>query len=125
MSDEKDVAAQIDSTKRDVDKLVTSGGMQKALELALNVPIAKDEKLKSLSTGVVMTVLAAVKEADIAKMVDSLSEADRSTAMKFVYRGMSLPGNSAPYNQLLKWHSALYDKDGPGSIMRVLVDKNL
>ena len=67
-------------------------------------------------------VLSGVKEAEIAKTVDGLSQEERSAAMKFVYRGMATGQNCT---QMLKWHSALYDKDGAGSIMRVLVDRNL
>ena len=67
-------------------------------------------------------VLSAVKEAEIAKTIEGMSQEERLNAMKFVYRGMATGQNCT---QLLKWHSALYDKDGTGSIMRVLVDRNL
>jgi hypothetical protein len=67
-------------------------------------------------------VLSAVKEAEIAKTIEGMSQEERLNAMKFVYRGMATGQNCT---QLLKWHSALYDKDGAGSIMRVLVDRNL
>ena len=73
-------------------------------------------------TQTVVGVLAGVKEADIGKILDSLSADERVNAMKFVYRGMATGQNCT---QLLKWHSAIYDKDGAGSIMRVLVDRNL
>ena len=55
----------------------------------------------------VSTVLSAVKEADIAKTIDGLSAEERVAAMKFVYRGMATGQNCT---QLLRWHSALYDK---------------
>ena len=73
-------------------------------------------------TQAVTGVLSGVKEADIGKTLDSLSADERVGAMKFVYRGMATGQNCT---QLLKWHSAIYDKDGAGSIMRVLVDRNL
>ena len=73
-------------------------------------------------TQVVVGVLSGIKEADIGKTLDSLSADERVAAMKFVYRGMATGQNCT---QLLKWHSAIYDKDGAGSIMRVLVDRNL
>jgi len=122
MSDEKENPAQVDAGKKEVEKLVTTGNLPKALQAALAIPIPKDEKLKLSVTQCVSGVLSAVKEADIAKTIDGLSVEERSAAMKFVYRGMATGQNCT---QMLKWHAALYDKDGAGSIMRVLVDRNL
>jgi len=125
MSDEKevgDVSGQVDAGKKEVDKLVATGNLQQALHTALGLPTAKDEKIKLTLTQTVVGVLSGVKEADIGKTLDALSADERVNAMKFVYRGMATGQNCT---QLLKWHSAIYDKDGAGSIMRVLVDRNL
>lgn len=69
------------------------------------------------------SVLGSIKDTDIAKTIDGLSDEERQSAMKFVYRGMAIGGQN--YTALLKWHGALYDKDGVGSILRTIVDRNL
>ena len=46
MSDEKEVAGQVDSGKKEVDKLISTGNLPKALQAALALPIPKDDKLK-------------------------------------------------------------------------------
>lgn len=45
-----------------------------------------------------------------------------ATLLKYVYRCMEKAGQN--YASLLKWHERIVEKDGPGAIMRVLVDRN-
>lgn len=58
----------------------------------------------------------------MAKVIDSLTEDERSNTMKYIYRAMASAQNCTA---LLKWHSALTDKDGVGIVMRVLVDRKI
>jgi hypothetical protein len=55
----------------------------------------------------VSSVLAAIKDADVSKILDALDETERSTLMKYVYRGMATGQNCTA---LLKWHGAIVDK---------------
>lgn len=70
----------------------------------------------------VSSILNAIKDADMSKILDSLSEEERTATMKYIYRAMSSGQNCAA---LLKWHNALTDKDGAGIVMRVLVDRKI
>jgi len=120
MSDE---SAETDSVRKEIERLVTSGSVGKALSTALSAAVPKDEKIKNSLTISVCSVLSSIKENEILKNVESLSEEERSNLLKFVYRGMAVGGQNC--TQLLKWHAAVVDKDGVGSIMRVLSDRNL
>jgi hypothetical protein len=51
--------------------------------------------------------LNAVKDSDIAKTLESLSETERDAAMKYVYRAMDLGLNC---NKMLLWHEKLHEK---------------
>ena len=66
--------------------------------------------------------LTGVKEADLGKTLESLSDTEIDTALKFVYWGLST-GQNAPI--LLKWHAAIVDKAGVGSVMRTLTERKV
>jgi len=89
--------------------------------VAINNPArnTKAQDVKDLASAVVCFVLNSVKDADIQKIIDQLTEDERTNAMKYVYKGMATGQNC---NKLLQWHQSLTDKDGIGVIMRVLVD---
>jgi hypothetical protein len=55
----------------------------------------------------VSAVLGAIKDADVTKVLDALSDNERSILMKYVYRGMATGQNCTA---LLKWHGAIVDK---------------
>lgn len=69
---------------------------------------------------VVVSVLTAVKEADINKNIDSLNPDELDVLMKFIYKGLEDGENST---SLLKWHAAATAKGGLGSIVRALAER--
>lgn len=66
-------------------------------------------------------VIAAVPDKDISRMLEQLSHDDWDLLMKYLYRAMASAGKTSP--ALLKWHGALSELAGIGSIVRVLTDK--
>jgi actin related protein 2/3 complex subunit 5 len=70
----------------------------------------------------VVRALVLVKEADMAKTLESLGDAEVDAALKYVYWGLSSGQNAT---SLLKWHAALIEKNGVGSIMRVLTERKV
>jgi hypothetical protein len=61
------------------------------------------------------------RDTNPAATVGGLKEQQLDVAMKYIYKGMEIaPDTSAA---LLKWHEAVFEKGGIGSIMRVLTDR--
>ena len=58
--------------------------------------------------------LTTIKEADMQKTLDSLTDAEVDTALKYVYWGLSTGTNATT---LLKWHGSIIEKAGTGCIM--------
>lgn len=124
MSEEKDVSvsAEVAKITREADQFAASGNYLKALQKAISAPFGKDDK--NGGTICVNSILGSVKEAEISKFVDALSEEERINAMKYIYKAMALDKLTNGLT-LLKWHSTIFDKDGVGVIMRVLIDRKL
>jgi actin related protein 2/3 complex subunit 5 len=79
-------------------------------------------KQRIKNTTIVMEVLNSIKASDIPSLVESLDAEQQDVLMKYIYRGMSLPGS---YNSgvLLNWHEKLTEVAGLGSIVRVFTDR--
>jgi len=93
--------------------------MKKALE---NPPLAaKNKETKKKSADVVAQVLTNTKEADIAKVVDSLDVEELDILMKYIYRCMESGEHDS--KSLFKWHEKVLEKSGMGSIVRVLTER--
>jgi len=123
MAEDREIRGEIEKVKQEAESLLSQSAYLKALQIAVNAPTgAKTDEVKDLAAGTVSNILNAVKEADISKIIDSLSEDERSSTMKYLYRAMA-SGQNCP--ALLKWHEKLVDKDGIGVIMRVLVDRKI
>jgi actin related protein 2/3 complex subunit 5 len=115
-----DVAAVCSKT----DSLISGNNFLEALKTAIATPPSgsKDEELKKKFTDNVLRVFEVIKEADIQKCVDDLDDEQRTTAMKYVFKGLATGKNCAA---LLKWHQTLTEKCGLGIIMRTMVDRKL
>eukprot|EP01097_Dermamoeba_algensis_P009295 TRINITY_DN650_c0_g1_i1.p1 TRINITY_DN650_c0_g1~~TRINITY_DN650_c0_g1_i1.p1 ORF type:complete len:161 (-),score=47.75 TRINITY_DN650_c0_g1_i1:101-538(-) len=116
-------ADNLSKREANVNKLLSTSKTLDALKATLeNPPIGtKDQNIIDKSTAVTVAVLTAVKETDIQKHVDSLSDDEQNILMKYVYKGMENGENST---SLLKWHSTLVEKSGLGLIIRALSDRN-
>jgi len=121
MADEKEIESQIDRIKNEAETLLSQSNTLKALQVAITAPtgkLAEGKPDKAATT--VANILNAIKDNETNKVLEALSQDDRTAVMKFVYRGMA---QGAQCNALLKWHSTLFEKDGVGIIMRVLADR--
>mmetsp|Transcript_1555 Transcript_1555/g.5483 ORF Transcript_1555/g.5483 Transcript_1555/m.5483 type:complete len:141 (-) Transcript_1555:117-539(-) len=105
-----------------VNTALNSGRTSDALQEALRKPPygIRDEKVKADSTELVSSVLLAIKPADIGKNLDSLSELQLDTLVKYIYRGLATYENSNAY---LIWHEKAVAKAGLGSIVRAMAEK--
>ena len=72
----------------------------------------------------VIKALAAVKEADVPKVLEEVHKTHGGygvdNVMKYVCRGLAEAEACAI---LLKWHSAIVERDGFGPIVRVMTDR--
>jgi len=120
MAEEKDVQREIESIRSQAEGFLQQSNFLKALQVAITAPNG-GSKDQDTAAQTVSNVLNGIKEADMGKILDQLSEDERVHVLRFTYRGMALAQNCAP---LLRWNNAIYDKDGAGAIMRVLVNRN-
>jgi len=121
MTDEKEVDSQIEKIKGEAESLLSQSNPLKALQVAITAPATKLSEGKSDKIAVTIgNILTSIKDSETNKYLDSLNLDERTNLMKFVYRGMA---QGASCGALLKWHAALFEKDGVGIIMRVLTDR--
>jgi len=131
-NEEKDVDAQIAKICDDIQGFLQSASFVKAIQLGISAPTPKQVEGKTDKLASQMaTLLTKIASPDgkqlkdgetdpVPKFIEGLSADERAGVLKYVYRGMAVGANCPA---LLRWHSAIVDKDGHGSIMRVLVSK--
>ena len=85
--------------------------------------LSKVPETKQANADVVSGVLQNIGEGDIQKQIDGLSTDECDTLMKYLYKLMGDSGNTDRNGVLLKWHSKLVEKTGPGSIVRSMTDR--
>jgi actin related protein 2/3 complex subunit 5 len=108
-------------SEREVNDLVMQKNYSKALDLSLsNPPFTGTEDDKKKSASVVHNVLQA-SYADSTKLVEALSNEQRDTLMKYIYKALETGTNT---QSLLAYHKSLSDVGGTGVIVRALVDRN-
>ena|SRR3989338_6395722 len=101
-----------------------------------NPPIGcEDQAVKDRSFQLVWQCLNGIKAADIKKHVDSLSDDQANTLMKYIYRGMSFDESAGSEDAmaqrtratqcagLLTWHAAVLAKTGHGAIVRAIAQR--
>ncbi|KAH9936908.1 arp2/3 complex subunit [Amylocystis lapponica] len=81
---------------------------------------------KNLTLQTLVSILNSTKAAEIAGVVKSLSPDDQDTLMKYLYKGMALPGwGDVSGSVLLGWHEKLTEAAGVGCIVRAMTDRRL
>jgi len=121
MADEKEIESQIEKIKSEAEGLLSQSNPLKALQVAITAPAPRLAEGKSDKIAVTIgNILTNIKDNETGKYVDTLNLDERTNLMKFIYRGMAQGSNCGA---LLKWHAALFDKDGVGVIMRVATDR--
>ncbi|KAH9990862.1 arp2/3 complex subunit [Russula vinacea] len=84
------------------------------------------EEAKNLTLQTVVTVLNSTKATDIPNVVRSLPPEAQDNLMKYLYKGMSLPGwGDVSGSVLLGWHEKLTEVAGTGCIVRAMTDRRL
>ncbi|KAF9230149.1 actin-related protein 2/3 complex subunit 5 [Melanogaster broomeanus] len=95
-----------------------------ALNIALDSPPygPNVEEAKNLTLQTVVSVLNTTKSTDIPNVVKSLSQDEQDTFMKFIYKGMGMPGwGDVSGSVLFGWHEKV--SSGTGCIVRVMTDR--
>lgn len=96
----------------------------------INLAQTNDNNIKNQLTQLVCNILLQLKDSDISQYIqqDQLNQSERVMLLKYIYRAMYISNDSTaitnvPYTNLLKWQSAIVDRDGQGAIAKVLNDK--
>ncbi|KAF9007022.1 arp2/3 complex 16 kDa subunit [Cyathus striatus] len=100
----------------------TGGALVTILENAPYGPYAEEAKNITLQT--LLTILNSTKSTEITGVIRTLSPDLQDTLMKYLYKGMSLPGwGDISGSVLLGWHEKLTEVAGTGSIVRAMTDR--
>ncbi|KAH9068099.1 arp2/3 complex subunit [Lactarius deliciosus] len=84
------------------------------------------DEAKNLTLQTVVTVLNSTKSTDIPNVVKLLPVEAQDTLMKYLYKGMGLPGwGDVSGSVLLGWHEKLTEVAGTGCIVRAMTDRRL
>ncbi|TFY83466.1 hypothetical protein EWM64_g550 [Hericium alpestre] len=84
------------------------------------------EEAKNLNLQTLVTILNSTKSSDISNVVKSLSQDAQDTLMKYLYKGMGMPGwGDVSGSVLLGWHEKLTEVAGTGCIVRAMTDRRL
>lgn len=79
---------------------------------------------KNLTLQTLVSILNTTKATDIAGVVKALSADEQDTLMKYLYKGMALPGwGDVSGSVLLVWHEKLTEVAGVGCIVRAMTDR--
>ncbi|KAG0699625.1 actin-related protein 2/3 complex subunit 5 [Suillus ampliporus] len=119
LSDAKQKQAAVRSTLAKGD---IPGALGIALESAPYGPNVEDAKNLTLQT--VVSILNSTKSSEINNVVKALSQDAQDTLMKYLYKGMGMPGwGDVSGSVLLGWHEKLTEVAGTGCIVRVMTDR--
>ncbi|KAF5329772.1 hypothetical protein D9619_009132 [Psilocybe cf. subviscida] len=98
------------------------GALTTILENAPYGPNVDDAKVITLQT--LLTILNTTKSTDITGVIKSLSLDTQDTLMKYLYKGMAMPGwGDISGSVLLGWHEKLTEVAGVGCIVRTMTDR--
>ncbi|KIJ64305.1 hypothetical protein HYDPIDRAFT_181934 [Hydnomerulius pinastri MD-312] len=105
---------------------LTKGDIPGALSIALDSPPygPNVEEAKNLTLQTVVSILNSTKSTEIPNVLKSLSQDAQDTLMKYIYKGMGMPGwGDVSGSVLLGWHEKLTEVAGTGCIVRVMTDR--
>jgi len=94
------------------------------LENAPYGPSVDEAKLITLQT--LLTILNTTKSTEIPGVIKGLHLDTQDTLMKYIYKGMAMPGwGDISGSVLLGWHEKLTDVAGVGCIVRAMTDRRI
>ncbi|KAH9921651.1 arp2/3 complex subunit [Fomitopsis serialis] len=101
-----------------------AGALTTALEDAPYGPHVDEAKNLTLQT--VVSILNSTKSTEIPNIVRALSPDAQDVLMKYLYKGMAMPGwGDVSGSVLLGWHEKLTEAAGTGCIVRAMTDRRL
>ncbi|KAG2132018.1 actin-related protein 2/3 complex subunit 5 [Suillus bovinus] len=121
LSDAKQKQAAVRST-------LAKGDIPGALAIALDsIPYGPNvEEAKNLTLQTVVSILNSTKSSEIHNVVKALTQDSQDTLMKYLYKGMGMPGwGDVSGSVLLGWHEKLTEVAGTGCIVRVMTDRRI
>ncbi|KAF8882808.1 actin-related protein ARPC5 [Infundibulicybe gibba] len=84
------------------------------------------DEAKNLTLQTLLTILNTTKSTEIPAVVKSLSQDAQDTLMKYLYKGMAMPGwGDVSGSVLLGWHEKLTEVAGTGCIVRTMTDRRI
>ncbi|KAI0819822.1 arp2/3 complex subunit [Trametes gibbosa] len=84
------------------------------------------EEAKNLNLQTLVSILNSTKATEIPGVVKALSTDAQDTLMKYLYKGMALPGwGDVSGSVLLGWHEKLTEAAGTGCIVRAMTDRRI
>ncbi|TEB33692.1 actin-related protein ARPC5 [Coprinellus micaceus] len=130
-ADPRDPAAVLDEAKQRqaaVRSTLARSDIPGALAIVLenapygpNVDDAKDVTLQTL-----LSILNSTKSTEITPAIKALTPDAQDTLMKYLYKGMALPGwGDISGSVLLGWHEKLTEVAGVGCIVRTMTDRRI
>ncbi|KAI0920220.1 hypothetical protein AcW1_002023 [Taiwanofungus camphoratus] len=100
------------------------GALNAVLEGAPYGPNVEDAKTLTLQT--LVSILNSTKATEIPGVVKALSPDAQDTLMKYLYKGMAMPGwGDVSGSVLLGWHEKLTETAGTGCIVRAMTDRRI
>ncbi|KAF7320880.1 Actin-related protein 2/3 complex subunit 5 [Mycena chlorophos] len=100
------------------------GALNTVLENAPYGPNVEEAKTVTLQT--LLTILNTTKAAEIPGVIKGLSQDNQDTLMKYLYKGMAMPGwGDISGSVLLGWHEKLTEVAGTGCIVRTMTDRRI
>ncbi|TFY66774.1 hypothetical protein EVG20_g4314 [Dentipellis fragilis] len=133
--DPRDPAQVIEEAKAKsvaVRSSLSKGDIPGALTTILDAPPygPNVDEAKNLTLQTLVTILNSTKSTDIPNVVKSLSQDSQGTLMKYLYKGMGMPGwGDVSGSVLLGWHEKiaiqLTEVAGTGCIVRAMTDRRL
>ncbi|CDO69932.1 hypothetical protein BN946_scf184836.g6 [Trametes cinnabarina] len=136
-ADPRDPAQALNDVKQKaaaVRSSLAKGDIVAALMLVLEDapygPHLDDAKVASLCANLhlqtLVSILNSTKSSEIPGVVKALSTDAQDTLMKYLYKGMALPGwGDVSGSVLLGWHEKLTEVAGTGCIVRAMTDRRL
>jgi len=101
-----------------------SGALTTILENAPYGPSVDEAKLITLQT--LLTILNTTKSTEISGVIKTLPLDTQDTLMKYLYKGMAIPGwGDISGSVLLGWHEKLTEAAGVGCIVRAMTDRRI
>ncbi|CAL1697480.1 unnamed protein product [Somion occarium] len=117
-----DAKAKVGAVRNALSKGDTVGAINLVLD---GTPVGPNvEEAKNLNLQTLTSILNSTKASEIPAIVRSLSQDAQDTLMKYLYKGMALPGwGEVSGSVLLGWHEKLTEVAGTGCIVRAMTDR--